>query len=41
MQSNGAPNLSLNSDPARAIWFPLSSFVYLGFVQVPFAGVAG
>jgi p-aminobenzoyl-glutamate transporter AbgT len=41
MKWRKSSNLSLNSDPARAIYLPLSSFVYLGFAQHPFAGVAG
>jgi hypothetical protein len=35
------PNPSFNADPARAIRFPLSSFVLLGFVCHPSAGEAG
>jgi hypothetical protein len=35
------PNPLLNSDPACATRFHLSSFVFLGFVQLSSAGVAG
>jgi hypothetical protein len=40
-RASSVPNLSFNSDPARAICFPLSSFVLIGFVCHPSAGGAG